>query len=458
MKIDSYKYIYFIGVGGIGMSALARYFKAKGKYVAGYDKVNSALCVTLAEEGIEVFFNDDVLEIPEQIKTAKEDELLVVYTPAISSDNKLLQFFKNKGLSLYKRAQVLGMISEDCFTIAVAGTHGKTTTTAILAHILQHTEQKATAFLGGISRNYNTNLLLAEEGDILIVEADEYDRSFLHLKADVAIITSVDADHLDIYETETQLKDAFVEFAAQLKPNGVLIVEQEIAVSFPVPEDGKLYKYSAKGKSDFYADNIKVVAGRMNFDYLANNGKKLALELVLPGVHNVSNAIAALSVASFLGLSSEQIVEAMASFKGINRRFDVHINTADLAYIDDYAHHPKEVSATINAAKQLFPKREITVVFQPHLFSRTQDFANDFASSLSLADQLILLDIYPARELPIKGVDAKMLLNLCSANKQELCKKEGLLSNLRDKDLEVLITLGAGDIGTLVEPIKQILN
>jgi UDP-N-acetylmuramate--alanine ligase len=466
MNLDLYKHIYLIGIGGIGMSALARYFNAKGKNVCGYDKAQSTLCKQLENEGIKIHYNDEVENIPQIIRNATYNEILVIYTPAIAKQNAELNFFSDKGFKLHKRAEVLGMISKQSYTIAVAGTHGKTTTSAILAHILQNAGKQTTAFLGGISKNYNTNLLLAEKGDILIVEADEYDRSFLQLQPDIVIITSVDVDHLDIYKNKEDLHVAFKQFVSQIKQKGVLLAEESIAIDFAVPEAGAKLSYSASTKADYYAENIKVKEGKMVFDMIAldvtpgmNSEKKQEdLELILPGIHNVSNAVAAAAAACYLGLSFEDITQGLSTFKGIKRRFDVHINSKNLVYVDDYAHHPKEVSSTINATKQLFPDREITVIFQPHLFSRTKDFAQDFAESLSLANQLILLDIYPARELPIEEVNAKMLLDLCTNPKKETCSKEELLKVLEQEELDVLLTLGAGDIDTLVEPIKHLLN
>ena len=466
MNLDLYKHIYLIGVGGIGMSALARYFNSKGKMVYGYDKVKSELCIELETEGINIHYSDNVHEIPEPIKNAGFNDILVIYTPAISSENKVLSFFTNKGFKVYKRAEVLGMISKQSFTIAVAGTHGKTTTSTILAHILKQAGKESTAFLGGISRNYNTNLLLADKGNILIVEADEYDRSFLQLHADIAIITSVDADHLDVYENKEDLEKAFVQFATQIKQKGLLLVEESVSIDFPVPEDGAKLTYSATKNADYYAENIKVKDGKMNFDLkaldimpgMSYEQKQEGLEFILPGIHNVSNSIAASAISCYLGLGCKDIARGLATFKGINRRFDVHLRTSKIAYVDDYAHHPEEVSATIGAAKQLFPQRDLTVVFQPHLFSRTQDFASEFASSLVGANDLILLDIYPAREKPITGVDSQMLLDLCTNPIKEVCSKEELLAVLKNKELDVLLTLGAGDIGTLVEPIKHFLN
>lgn len=466
MNLDLYKHIYLIGVGGIGMSALARYFNAKGKTVGGYDKVKSDLCSELENEGVNIHYTDDVNDIPKPINTASYNDILVIYTPAVSSENKVLSFFAEKGFKIFKRAEVLGMISKQSFTIAVAGTHGKTTTSIILAHILQKAGKETTAFLGGISRNYKTNLLLADKGNILIVEADEYDRSFLQFHADIVIITSVDADHLDIYENEDDLHQAFIQFASQIKEKGLLLVEESIDIDFPVPEGGVKLSYSAKKKADYYAKNVKFKDGKMQFDMIAidimpgmsNEKKHEDLELSLPGSHNVSNSIAASAVACYLGLSCDNISEGLSTFKGINRRFDKHIDSDKIVFIDDYAHHPQEVTATIDAAKQLYPKRDLTVVFQPHLYSRTKDFATEFAGSLVKADYLVLLDIYPARESPIAGVDSEMLLDLCSNSKKEVCSKKELLAVLGNKKLDVLLTLGAGDIGTLVEPIKHMLN
>ncbi len=464
MSLDLYKHIYLIGVGGIGMSALARYFNAKGKRVYGYDKVRSDLCVELENEGIAIHYNDKLSAIPDLIKDSRDADTLVVYTPAIPNDSQILLFFLNKGLKVLKRAEVLGLISKKSFTVAVAGTHGKTTTSTMLAHILQQAGKGNTAFLGGISRNYNTNLLLAEENNILIIEADEFDRSFLQFYPDVAIITSVDADHLDIYEDEKDLQLAFMQFASQVKE--LLLVEESIALDFVVADNLRTITYSTKSKADYFAENIRVQDGKMIFDMkgLAINSdvilekKQKDIELQMPGEHNINNAIAASAVAAYLGLSYRKIRDGLATFKGVNRRFEKHIETDQMVYIDDYAHHPEEVSATIDTTKQLYPLRELIVVFQPHLFSRTKDFATEFAISLQGADDLVLLDIYPAREEPISGVNSQMLLDLCDNPKKELCKKEELLSVLERKDIDVLLTLGAGDIGSLAQPIKHMLN
>ena len=466
MNLGLYKYIYLIGIGGIGMSALARYFNAKGMYVSGYDKLRSDLCLELESEGIRINDRDEILAIPDVVRNARHADVLVIYTPAVPEKNQIISFFRDESYKLFKRAEILGLISRQLFTIAVAGTHGKTTTSTMLTHILKQAGKDATAFLGGISRNYNTNLLLAEKGDILIVEADEYDRSFLQIHADIAIITSISADHLDIYEDESDLHLAFKQFASQVKDKGFLLFEESIMVDLPVPEGGVRLCYSAKSKADYFSENIRVKDGKMVFDMIALDimsgmaFEKTQRNIVLdmPGLHNISNAVAAAAVSCYLGLSCNVVAQGLATFQGVNRRFDKHIDTERMVYIDDYAHHPEEVSATIDATKKLYPKRELIVVFQPHLFSRTKDFANEFAISLEEADHLVLLDIYAAREKPIVGVNSQMLLDLCNNPKKEICSKDQLLSVLESKNIDVLLTLGAGDIANLVQPIKHMLN
>jgi len=466
MNLDLYRHIYLVGIGGIGMSALARYFNAKGKSVCGYDQVRSSLCVELEKEGIDIYYADEASSIPVSIKKSVCNDVLVIYTPAISNNNQIFKFFRDKEFEVLKRAEVLGIISRLCFTIAVAGTHGKTTTSTILAHLLHKAGKEVTAFLGGISRNYNTNLLLSESEDVLIVEADEFDRSFLQIYADIAIITSVDVDHLDTYKDKSDLDLAFMQFALQIKQKGLLLVEESIPLTFSTPKGGLKLTYSAKAKGDYLAENIRFQNGNMMFDMRALNvipGVKFSkmqqdIQLQLPGLHNVSNAVAASVVACYLGLSGDDVSDGLATFQGIIRRFEKHIDTEELVYIDDYAHHPNEVSATIDATKQLYPARQLIVVFQPHLFSRTKDLAYEFATSLRRADDLVLIDIYPAREKPIRGVDSQMLLDLCNNAKKEFCAKNELLSVLENKHIDVLLTLGAGDIGTLVQPIKHMLN
>jgi UDP-N-acetylmuramate--alanine ligase len=465
MNLDSYRKFYLIGIGGIGMSALARYFISKGGKVFGYDRNKSDLCIELESEGVDVYYNDNVTSIPNNILSSV-DKTLVIYTPAISSDNQILSYFKIKKSSIFKRADILGIISRKSFTIAVSGTHGKTTTSTMISHILKKGNKNITAFLGGISRNYKTNFLLSEKEDFLILEADEYDKSFLQISPDIAIITSVSPDHLDIYKSENDLQMAFMQFASQVNQGGLLLVEKSIDLDFPTPKMGRKLTYSSEIKADYFAHNIRVKNGITVFDMIASyfdkdikyNQDRKNLQSHMPGLHNVSNAIAASAVACYLGLSLHDIEEGLNTFLGIIRRFDKHIDNDKIVYIDDYAHHPEEVSATIDATKQLYPSRELIVVFQPHLFSRTKDFANEFALSLKGADDLLILDIYPAREEPIEGVNSKMLLDLCNNSRKEICTKDNLISVLEKKKIDILLTLGAGDISNLVRPIKHMLN
>ena len=460
MNIKLVEHIYFIGIGGIGMSALARYFNAKGKKVSGYDKTPSILTDELTSEGISLHFDEN--HIPNDIKKSNFQSVLIVYTPAVSKDSLQLQFFTSKKWNVLKRAELLGLITENAYTIAVAGTHGKTTTTSILAHILNFSDIFCTAFLGGISSNYNTNLILSESGDIVVVEADEYDRSFLKLFPDISIITSLDADHLDVYEDVEDMKNTFKMFASNTKQNGLLLVNKSIDFDFEAPLDGSLMTYSSAVRADNIAFNLRIEDDSQYFDA---NFKEIMpgqvyeyelkdIQLQLPGKHNVENAIAAIVVASSLGAKPEKIKAAIKDFKGVKRRYDLHAK-GKYVYIDDYAHHPQEIKATIVATKQLFPEKKITVVFQPHLYSRTRDFASEFGDSLSLADEVLLLDIYPAREIPIQGVNSEMLLTKVANCEKSLLKKAELIEELTNPKRELLLTLGAGDIDQFVEPLKK---
>ena len=453
--------VYFIGIGGIGMSALARYFHAQGKQVGGYDKTETTLTESLIKEGIEIHYKDD--NIPAWMLEVNHEKSLVVYTPAIPESNKELQYFNQNNFHVYKRAEVLGFVTQDTYTIAVAGTHGKTTTSTLLAHVLRSCNIDCTAFLGGVSNNYNTNLLLSEKGNIIVVEADEYDRSFLKLSPDMAVITSVEPDHMDIYRDEVDLNNTFQAFAKRVKQKGVLLVNKQIDIDFEIPKNGSLFTYSVDINADFMAHHLRVKKGKQVFDTQmldlfsgeAYEVEAESINLKLPGKHNVENAMASIAVAYQLGCQYEEIVDAVKSFEGVKRRFDQY-QGSNSVYIDDYAHHPEEVKATLNAVRSLCPEQKITVVFQPHLFSRTRDFADEFARSLSLADELILLDIYPAREEPIEGVEADMLLSKVQLDAKSVMTKEMLLDNLKKNKRKVLVTLGAGDIDQLVEPIKSI--
>ena len=465
MNLDLYKHIYLLGIGGIGMSALARYFNAHDKKVSGYDKSKTTLTKKLEKEGISIHYKDDVSQISDEVKAAKFTELLVIYTPAIDENNTEFHFFKEKGITPIKRSKVLGMITRQSFTIAIAGTHGKTTTAALLTHILKNSEIDCTAFLGGLSKDFNSNLVLSKKGNIVIVEADEYDRSFHHLYPDVAVITSIDKDHLDTYENKKSLEIAFQKFASQIKQKGFLLVHTGVQTKFEKPEDGAKMSYSATEKADYYASNIGISNNKTKFDIgvldilpgMAYEKKITNLLIDIPGKHNIENVLAASAVACFLGATCDNVNNAISTFKGIKRRFEIHLHSDKMTFIDDYAHHPKEVKVTIQATKELYEGKKIMVVFQPHLFSRTQDFADEFAESLSLADELILLEIYPAREKPIDGVTSQMLAEKCTI-KNEVCSKEQLISVLEKKDFEVLLTMGAGDISTMVQPIKALYN
>ena len=458
MNIKTYKNIYLVGIGGIGMSALANYFYSQNKNVYGYDRVKSILTENLEKKGVEISYEDNINSIPLVFNSSSKDQL-VIYSSAISNNN-ILSYFCENSYDVCKRSKALGLISEHYYTIAVAGTHGKTTTSIMLSHILKQSNVNCTAFLGGISKNYDTNFLLSDESKYMVVEADEFDRSFLSLNPDIAIITSLDSDHLDIYGSYKEFIDTFQKFASQVKKNGYLILEESIVNKFETPKHVNLFTYSHSSISDFYASSLNFQSDKINFLY-NEKGKKYNnnnIELSMPGNHNVSNALAAISACSLLDISNKCISQALNSFEGIKRRFDLHVNSSEKVYIDDYAHHPTEIIETIKTVKKMFVGRHLTVLFQPHLFSRTDNFKNEFAQSLSLADSLILLDIYPAREKPIKGVDSKMLLNLCVNNSKKLISKNLVIKNLENQKIDVLLTLGAGDISDLVMPIKKMIS
>jgi UDP-N-acetylmuramate--alanine ligase len=449
MELDLIKRVYFIGAGGIGMSALARYFKKRGCLVGGYDKTSTVLTRTLESEGILISYADELNSLPAEFKLTAKDTL-IVYTPAIPGDAVLLNYFRDHGFDLKKRSQVLGIISKGQFCIAVAGTHGKTTTSSIIAHILTATGYGCTAFLGGITTNYQSNFLLGDN-NVVVVEADEYDRSFLTLHPDIAVITSMDADHLDIYGDAAQLHESFYLFAKQLKTNGVLFFKQGLPL-----EDG--ITYAAGTDSVVQALNIRVEEGTFVFDYKDEKVSIQNIPLMLPGKHNIENAVVAMAAAISLGIDPEKVKAAVASFKGVKRRFEYIVREDRHVYIDDYAHHPEELRACFDAVRQLYPDKKMTVVFQPHLFSRTRDFADDFAAVLSTVDELLLLDIYPARELPIEGIDAGFLLAKLTLKNSKVYQKEEVLAYIEENQPELLVTVGAGDIDTLIQPLKKILT
>jgi UDP-N-acetylmuramate--alanine ligase len=449
MELQNIKRVYLIGIGGIGMSGLARYFHHLGCIVCGYDKTSTDLTNDLKNEGIQIIFDDNEEWIPMSFRQPDEGTL-IIYTPAIPKDSAIVGFFQKRGFELFKRSQVLGLISKGKYTVAIAGTHGKTTTSTMVAHILKDSGKDCSAFLGGIASNYNSNVLYGKN-DIVVVEADEYDRSFLTLYPDIAVITSMDADHLDIYGDHQHLTDSFKMFASQIKPGGVLIHKQGLPLD-------KGYTYSIHDPADAIALNVRIENGSFYFDF-RNAGTDIKdIQLGIPGFHNVENATAAIEVALLLKINPDAIKSALASFRGVHRRFEYIVKTLDHIYIDDYAHHPEELRAAINSVKKLYPERKLVTIFQPHLFTRTRDFADGFAEVLDMTDELILLDIYPARELPIEGVDAEMILNRMQlVNKRKLTKQQAIDAITNEKPA-LLLTVGAGDIDQLVEPLKNALS
>ena len=447
MNLDKIHNVYFVGIGGIGMSAIARYFLSKDANVAGYDRVETSLTKELENEGCIIHYNEGINEIP---KSHNHRDTLVIYTPAIPDENEELNYFKANEFEVVKRSEVLGMITRGSYTIGVAGTHGKTTTSTIIAHLLDSANYKCEAFLGGISTNFNSNFVFSNQSKVTVIEADEYDRSFLTLSPNIAIVTSTDADHLDVYNEHSSLLTSFQDYVNKLPNDGVLILKKGLELKF-----SNTITYSATEKADVYACNLKVENSVYCFDVQTPTGLVKDVIVGLPGLHNVENSLAAFAVGLELGLTITAIKEGLKSFKGVKRRFEYQVKTNDVVYIDDYAHHPTELKACINSVRTMFPDKRITGVFQPHLFSRTRDFADEFSESLSLLDDLYLLEIYPARELPIEGVTSNMLLDKINLKHKEVVSKEELISKLNIKEIEVLLTLGAGDIDTLVQPLKE---
>lgn len=453
--------LYFLGIGGIGMSALARYFKAKGYEVTGYDRTPSPLTHRLEDEGISIHYADDPSLIPENLE-------FVVLTPAIPANSLELNYLRGKGVKILKRAEVLGMLSEQHKALTIAGTHGKTTTTALVTHILMTANKKLSAFIGGIARNIDSNVVIGEDKDELVVmEADEFDHSFLKLSPFVSIVTSIDADHLDIYGDYQHLVDSFNEFVNKTSDNGLVIYHANL----PIKTTKKHVTYGLEN-ADVIVEDIRVIEGETCFSVKINDErfeedyKKICanlcnlreIKMSLYGLHNVQNALAAIVMCSYLGVSEEDIREGVATFKGVQRRFDIRVKDDKHIYIDDYAHHPEEIKAALLAARNVYPDKELTVVFQPHLFTRTRDFMDGFAESLSLADRVILLDIYPARELPIDGVTSSALLKKITSKNKMLCPKEELLNTIKDIDPELVMTVGAGDIDRFVPQIEKLLK
>lgn len=451
MNIKHHNAIYFIGIGGIGMSALAQYFLKIGKKVSGYDRTPTEITDLLQEQGISIHFHDDVNLIPQEFKNPSET--LVVFTPAIKQLSEL-DFFTQNGFQIVKRSEVLGMITRETFSLAVAGTHGKTTTSSILAHILVQANAKVSAFLGGISENFNSNLVL-NGNEMTIAEADEFDRSFLRLSPDIACVTAMDSDHLDIYGTDEEFQKGFVDFSKKIKSGGKLIVRNGL------PLEG--ITYGIEDNSDYEITNIRVENGGYCFDihyFEVNTKQRKTIEnvrLFKPGRHHLLNALAAVAMGHQAGFSIEILAQALASFKGVKRRFSYVINTENQVLIDDYAHHPTELEALYQAVREMYPDKELTIIFQPHLYTRTRDFAEGFARSLSQFDHIVLLDIYPARELPIEGITSQWLLSQISSENKILLPKEELLRWVSLNRSQVLVVAGAGDIGAEVEKIKTAL-
>ena len=445
MNVAQIHRVYFIGIGGIGMSALARYFAFIDKAVGGYDKTESPLTQELANSGIDIHYIDDINAVSDEFKNDPE-HTLVVYTPAVSSNHSEYQYFLNNGFTIKKRSEVLGLITKDSFCLAVAGTHGKTTTSSILAHLLKETGVKMTAFLGGISEDFNSNFLL-EGTEYSVVEADEFDRSFMQLTPNVACVTSMDADHLDIYGDAEELERTFVDFTKRLKPGGKLFVRNGL------PLEG--LTYGIEDDSDYCIRNIKIERGTYIFDLETPDLKLEGVEFNKPGRHNLLNGLVAFAMAMQAGSPPHRLAEALSTFKGVQRRFSYRIKSEDFIFIDDYAHHPTEINAVFEAISEMHPNKKVLAIFQPHLFSRTRDFADAFAKSLSQFENVLLLDIYPAREEPLKGIDSKWLLGKIKSSNKKLISKEQIISEIKSQNPEVLITMGAGDIGLEVVKIKK---
>lgn len=447
MNLAQIHNVYFIGIGGIGMSALARYFKNIGKNVAGYDKTPTHLTAELIESGIKIHFEDAIALIDEAFQN--KENTLVVITPAVPKQHTEWNYFLDNGFVVKKRAEVLGIITKDTFCFAVAGTHGKTTTSSILGHLLYESGVDMTAFLGGIVENYNSNLI-GDGKTVTVVEADEFDRSFLHLHPDIACVTSMDADHLDIYGDKASIEASFLEFAGKVTDRSKLFVTNGLpidAVTVGIDDDAQ-----------FVAKNIRIVDGWYVFDVSTPAGEIKDLQFGLPGRHNLTNALLALAMAKTYGVSDDDIARALLSFKGVRRRFSFQIRKPELVYIDDYAHHPTEINAVHQAVRELYPGKKVLAVFQPHLYSRTRDFVDDFAKSLSQFDQILLMDIYPARELPMEGVTSEWLLGKIENDDKRIITKEDLIPMLKSSDAPVIVTIGAGDVGEMVPDIKKALE
>ena len=447
---------YFIGIGGIGMSAIARYYHVKGFAVAGYDRSETKLTSDLQAEGISITFEEGVDSIPPDFRM--KEKTLVVITPAVPQEHEQLVYFREHNFKILKRAEMLGEITRQSKAICIAGTHGKTTTSTITAHLLYQSHVNCSAFLGGISNNYNTNLLLSNESNYVVVEADEYDRSFHQLTPFMAVIISVDADHLDIYGTKEAFLESFEHFTSLIMPGGALVVNKKAELKPKLKKGVKMFTYGLDPTADFHAKNIRTEKGNILFDFVTPTDTIYDVRLGVPIMINVENSVAAMAMAWLNGVTNEELRTGISTFSGIYRRFNIVFNSEEVVYMDDYAHHPSELKESISSIRQLYPERKITGIFQPHLYSRTRDFAPEFAKSLSQLDEVILLPIYPARELPIEGVTSELILNDVTSIHKELSSKENLLTLLDEKELDVIVTFGAGDIDKLVPEIKNYLK
>lgn len=452
IHLSNLKNVFFLGIGGIGMSAIARWFMQNGFYVAGYDKTESPLTQKLSEEGMFIHYVDDIEQIPSKI-LQETDSTLFIYTPAIPKNHIEKNHLEGLGIRLWKRSEILGWITEQIPTLAVAGTHGKTTTSSLLTHLLINANKNVTAFLGGITQNYGTNFIpnQGKENMICVVEADEYDRSFLTLHPLAAVVTSTDADHLDIYGAAEQVVESFQLFVNQIQPIGFFIQKEGLNLQSNHPRCT-----FGLNKGNYFAQNLKIENHRMVFDMVFPGGIIKDIQMRIPGFHNIENAIAASALALFVGVSPEEIKTGINSFKGVKRRFEYHVETDEHVLIDDYAHHPAEITATLSSIKALYPKEKLTILFQPHLFSRTKDFLEDFAKSLSLADEVYLLDIYPARELPIPGINSELLLSKINSDNKQVISKIDFIDKMKSEKPRLLVTLGAGDIDLILKDLIDI--
>ncbi|MBS5526905.1 MAG: UDP-N-acetylmuramate--L-alanine ligase [Prevotella sp.] len=455
MELKDIKSIYFIGAGGIGMSAIARYFMKKGKNVAGYDKTPSNLTRQLEQEGMDIHYDENVDSIPEACKN--KENTLVVYTPAIPESHKELAYFRQEGFEIEKRAQVLGMLTRTHKGLCFAGTHGKTTTSTMCAHIMHQSKNDCNAFLGGISKNYSTNYILSEKSDYVVIEADEFDRSFHQLRPWMSVITSTDPDHLDIYGTKEAYLESFRHYTTLIKPGGALIIHKGLEMKADVNSDVRVYEY-ALDEGDFHAGNIKIGNGKITFDFISPIENVTNIELGHPIPINIENGVAAMAMAQLCGCTADELRNGMKTYRGVDRRFDFRINNENIVFLSDYAHHPKEIYQSAKSIRELYKDKKITAIFQPHLYTRTRDFYKDFADSLSLLDEVVLCDIYPAREKPIPGVSSQLILdNLKPGVEKKLIKKEEILNFVNAGDFEVLLILGAGDLDNYVPQIAEIL-